>query len=455
MRIIQSRRATQSQARGTTCPQKAPETSACSLVRPRSVAPKQAFPVTRGMLSSSEGEITAFLLLCPTDAVFDKTFRCVLSQLLETFSDRSEVVICAEWSLAGVDACLSKVISQSGFPADRLRRVVLSDGRTTPFAQDIFLPLLGEGPSQVVMLKPDGFTRLQDGHLCAAVSEQLSLPLMCSSLRFEGGNLLALRDHVLVGWDGLSCNSETASTQISGTTLFDPVLGPNRKLLPLGGKEVTPPDPVALPEDGQTTLHHLDPLLPGQHQPLFHIDMYVTPLGQVQGQDTVLVAEPRPSPQWQGQVDLLAGLPFDETAHQLENAGYRVLRVPITTGTLAQHPDRRRVDELSKRRAETARLRAMAMACGARGSDFVGLRKHHVLSWSNVLVENSAENGLHIVMPTYDHPFDDICAGIYSDLGARVTRMPDMTSLASLRGAVHCMVRELARSSLTGERLPE
>ncbi|MEP2028823.1 MAG: hypothetical protein ABJI96_08970 [Paracoccaceae bacterium] len=406
------------------------------------------------MVSGVMGEISTLMLVCPRDFINDIAYREILSAILLEFSNRAAVILCAEWDVADIAAVLDKIIGQVGFPAERITRVTLYSGEVTPFAQDICVCLersQSSGTGTFFFLEPTEFFRLDDRNICDAVADTITQTVLLSHLRFHGGNMLCSDTDILIGSDHFQENQPTteglSAAQITVSTLqtFRNSLDETRDAMQLRCEDTSVPEPVNLPEDGELTFHYLDEQAVGRSQPLFHIDMFVTPLGKLNGRQMVVVAEPEASPQWGGQIDLLSSLPFQEIVDEFVRQDYLVARIPITTKTLGMRPWRQRVRWLSDRNPNHRRIRDAAMKAGAGMNEFIGIREHHILSWNNVMVENIGWDSLKILMPTYGHTFDNRCRGVYEKLGARVQDIPDMTVLATLRGAVHCVVRDVAR----------
>ncbi len=346
------------------------------------------------------------------------------------------------------------MVADAGLTMDRIRPVDIGGLEVTPFAQDICVCLTPRDAApadRFVFLEPLDFQRRDDREICDRVGAALSHDVRASGLEFQGGNLLCTDRHILIGADHFEANREamaptdpTAPEQ-AVRMAFKTSLDDTRALFPLGAPQVPVPRPIVRPGGSRKAVHYIHPSAIGLNQPIFHIDMFVTPLGPIGGIPTALVGKPTPSHQHGPEVDLLAGLPFDTVVRALESAGYRVLRNPITTATLRANGQPRRVRDLSPSDDIEGALRESVVAQGAQPTDHVEIFEHHILTWNNVIVENRGSSGLHVVMPTYDHPHDAECAAIYESLGARVSRLPDMTRMVALRGAAHCMVRDVAR----------
>lgn len=76
---------------------------------------------------------------------------------------------------------------------------------------------------------------------------------------------------------------------------------------------------------------------------------------------------------------------------------------------------------------------------------------YHV-TWNNCLVENSAEVGRHVYLPTFGHGvnadlavIDEWTERFWSARGFTVHLLADFTPFAERQGVVHCIKKYLAR----------
>src|SRR5262249_20135809 len=113
------------------------------------------------------------------------------------------------------------------------------------------------------------------------IAAQTNVSALQSYLYFQGGNVLELGDHVLIGKDYIQANLGRAhlETEEKILTAFKKVFG--KDIISMGRPELIPEE-------------HRQYLGGGYYQPIFHIDMYITPTGKVgqSGKPIAFVASP-------------------------------------------------------------------------------------------------------------------------------------------------------------------
>ena len=158
----------------------------------------------------------------------------------------------------------------------------------------------------------------------------------------------------------------------------------------------------------------------GTYQPIFHIDMFITPAGREEdGRYRVLVGDPSLAADLLGErVAPHAMRPvFDSVAHVLERLGFEVIRNPLPL-VYVDDP------------VERVRLWYFATA-------------------NNALVEPG-----RVILPTYGHGaweslevVDRANADLWRSLGYEVVELVDCHPLAEALGVVHCIKKYLRRST--------
>ncbi len=405
-------------------------------------------------VSGVSGKISTILLSFPTEFLNSPDYNAVMTGLVGAMSQKTVFIVCIDIGNSYDVSKSEAIFRAAGVGSDRVRWVNINPLKVTPFVQDVCVCLAeqaGIDSGRHIFLEPLAFSRHDDRDVCDRVELALQHEVQSSGLLFQGGNMMISDRHILIGYDHYMANkpSNGDDGQLSaGPGIyqeFQIAVDSRRGLLPLGGNPVSVPTPIIMTHSGRLHVHYLHHEMMGKKQPLFHIDMFVTPLGEIDGQSTVVVGAPTANSQWNYSIDLLGHLPFDDVAAQLKKQNYRVVRIPIATG-MSNGPYRSvKVDELSRQDETEMVLRESLIQHGAKPREMVELVEHHVLTWNNVVVENSGESGLDVIMPSYDHPLDDLCRQEYEHLGAKVSVLPDTTMLASLRGAAHCVIRDVAR----------
>lgn len=308
----------------------------------------------------------------------------------------------------------------------------------TIWTQDPFLVLEPDaatgGPT---LLRSRGFERADDRLMAAAIAEASGYALRDSELSFEGGNIVSDRQHVLIGANTIRYNAVELGTSESEVVLrFERELG--RPVLVLG--------PVP--------------------QPVSHIDMAVTPLGD----GRIAVADPA----W-GAAIAEAQLEDDPGAVEAferlceeEFFGHPDIRGITAGGGVLERPDvvgrTREMIERSLERA--AALDGLADALAQAGYVveripflFGGpqlssedesrpgrLRPEYpMLTYNNVLLEADVD-GEVVYLPRYGWPaMDEAAASAWSEIGFATRPIEGLTVSAMYGGALRCSVKVLER----------
>ena len=296
------------------------------------------------------------------------------------------------------------------------------------WAQDAYVSLRN-GSEKIILGESVCFTRDHDMSVADDLAIQANVKVIQSHLYFQGGNIIQAGDYAIVGKDYIMENlgrmfMETEKKVIKEFRRFF-----DRDLIVVGTGDIIPKN-------------HRQSLGGGIFQPIFHVDMYISPTGlrNASGKELVFVGSPKlarqimkePSP------DSDHDGYFDETARQLKQY-FRVKRLPLLP-TLFQSKE-----------METPR--------------------HYYLSYNNVLVENygSEKNpSRHVFMPSYtasvkqflNEPFitryhgeeskyrllDEAAEKIWEREGFTVYRIDGVEDLAMNWGSVHCITKALKRS---------
>ena len=305
----------------------------------------------------------------------------------------------------------------------------------TIWTQDPFLVLSRPG-GEVTLLTSKEFERADDRMMADVIARQTGYRVQPSALFFEGGNIVSNREHVLIGANTIRRNAHELDVPEPEVVLrFEEELG--RRVLVVG------PFP----------------------QPVAHIDMMVTPLGDgrvalADAAAGALIAEramkddpksvaaferwceqhffghpsirelagadgPLTAPDVVGRTGemidrsrKIAPL-LDGVARSLEGHGYRVERVPFLFGGPEIHPPSE---------GEQAMRAAYPM-----------------LTYNNVLVEDDAEGRL-VYLPRYGWPaMDDAARQAWERLGFKTRQIEGLTISAMYGGALRCAVKVLVR----------
>ena len=341
----------------------------------------------------------------------------------------------------------------------------------TDWAEDGYLALTDQDETGTYLLEPWSFPRSGDSLIADAVEEHGPVRATQAPLVFQGGNCLVGDDFWLLGTDyfldtlELVQSGELPISVPPGRTavefvgeLFRRHVDSARDLVLVGTKRPLGLKPYyATAEAGE---YHLD--IPGggvgDVQPIFHLDMFVTLAGREDGRFRVLVGSPALADAVLGTTSPF-GLQnaYDEIAADFESRGFEVVRNPLVH---RPHISQRLSFEALRAFADTpdgAELREVVgefAAAGAQPDTTINVRAWHHITWNNCLVENSAEAGKNVYLPTFGHgenadlaAIDDEMDRLWTGLEFTVHRLGDFNAFASRQGVVHCIKKYLERGA--------
>lgn len=311
------------------------------------------------------------------------------------------------------------------------------DNPITIWTQDPFL-VLRNAAEDVRLLVPREFDRAGDRSMAARIASNFSYTTSESKLFFEGGNIVSDEEHIFVGADTIRYNADRwVLTEDQIVALFEQelgrrvlVVGPapqpighiDMMLTPLGDGRVALADPAA----GAAIIEELfasDPKLIKSFELKTQQEFFGAPeIERLVGVDG---SEIQP-PDLIGQTVTMAEASqqiapmLDAIATALKAYGYEVLRVPFLYGG----PIKNSADE-----------------------GFTGSAGYPMLTYNNVLLENT-ETKKTVYLPQYSlAALDNAAAEAWSAHGFEVRTIPGLTISAMYGGALRCSVKVLERSS--------
>jgi hypothetical protein len=318
-------------------------------------------------------------------------------------------------------AALTAIAGQAGVTAERLTLVSSPRFNYSIWAQDAYVAL-NDARGGMILCEGVSFPRGEDMTIADDVAAQTDVSVLQSYLYFQGGNVLSCGDVTLVGADYVDRNvarhdipDETASMKAFAAQF-------GSRILPLGGEA-----------SGAYDWYKSEILSGYGLQPIFHIDMYVTPTGEqnARGQEIVLLGRPSAARDVVGRYSDQAELDndrydrfFDETERQLATA-YEVRRLPlwITRGTLGYDTEPR----------------------------------YYNLTWNNCVVQNAGSTK-RVLLPAYSPDADSYgvdrrarlaleaaAQETWEKLGFEVFWTDGVEDLAFGSGAIHCITKTLRR----------
>jgi hypothetical protein len=402
-------------------------------VRPRVERPA---PATPRIVSTAHGAFRHILLCYPSYAGGDDVYRDVFVDLFRQLPPAVELTVLAHASV--IDGLQQAVDAER---AGATTTIVEAPAylQYTVWAEDPYVVVddVGSEPHRTFLVEPFTFPRAGDGIVADLVAEATEIQSLQSPLYFQGGNVLIGDDFVLIGVDYLSATLETFARyhpvlgfpQDPGQArqfvvdLFRQTFDPGRDVFFVGTRLQVPgaeERPLTIDGEQWTEVLHAGT---GHHQPIFHVDMFVSLTGRApSGRYRLLVGSPAEADRILGrppQPDALSPI-FDDVAKGLESQGFEVIRNPLPL-TYVDDP--------------AARERFWYFATS-----------------NNCLVQIDEADGSHVWLPTYGHgawselaATDDANRRIWEELGFTVHQLADYNVFAQNLGSVHCIKKYLAR----------
>jgi len=345
----------------------------------------------RTLLPGSSGSIERLLLVCPAFAVrdFSLSFLNFIARRppaqLTVVVHESAAATVRSW-LAGLEATIIEAPD---------------DASLSMWAQDAFLVT-----ESGLLVKPETYGDVQD----QVIADILGLPTVTAPLQFQGGNVLAGDDFVLVGAD---CARKSGAGFCDA---FRRHIDSRREIHVLGSRV-----PIPLQSERTGILDGVKwreiryyKSLKGTEQPIFHLDLFVTLLGGRR----LLVGDPALAATLLGHDPYPHALQeaFDDTAEQLRDLGFEVTRNPLPLVYMDEPEER--------------------------------LRTWYFASSNNALV-----SGKTVWLPKFGYAgwatlaaTDEANSQIWTELGFNVVYIDGCRALAENLGGIHCLAKCLERS---------
>jgi hypothetical protein len=341
----------------------------------------------------------------------------------------------------------------------------------TDWAEDAYVSLIDSGSGIHYLMEPWEFKRAGDALIADAIEENTDTVASQAPLIFQGGNCLVTDMHWLLGKDYFADSIETVQgprppvsipegEDVSNFVkrLFKDYVDERRELIVVGTDK---PIPIAaMRGTEQQGAYFLD--LPsggaGTFQPIFHIDMFLTPFSpDTNGRPRFLVGDPTLADQILGTSSPFS-LPdiYDKIAVDLMAAGFAVTRNPLVhRAATGRSFTIKQLSEIAAKPGNedlVAAIKELRVA-GATASDEVTIREWHHITWNNCLVEASATEGDHVYLPTFGHganvdleAIDSHMKHLWEGFGFTTHMLGDFNSFAERQGVVHCIKKYLRRS---------
>jgi hypothetical protein len=388
------------------------------------------------IVSSAHGPFRHLLLCYPSYAGGDDVYRDVFVDLFRQLPPSTELTVLAH---ASVTDGLQQAVDAER-PGARTTIVEAPEYlQYTVWAEDPYVVVedLATDPPRTFLVEPFTFPRAGDGIVADLVAEASEIQSTQSPLYFQGGNVLIGDDFVLIGVDYLldtlttfaryhpvlGFPADPGQARQFVVDLFRETFDPERQDF-FAGTRLHVPDveerPVTIEGEQWTEVLYAGS---GNHQPIFHVDMFVSLTGRAaSGRYRLLVGSPAEADRILGRSPIAHALSaiFDDVARGLESQGFEVVRNPLPLTY---------VDDPSARE-----------------------RFWYFATSNNCLVQIDEADGSQVWLPTYGHgawaelaATDDANRRVWEELGFTVHQLADYNVFAQNLGSVHCIKKYLAR----------
>jgi hypothetical protein len=424
-------------------------------------------PGSPSLISTYQGTIDRLLLSFPADMVRDSRLAPGYRSLIKALRRGTRFVVVHHPSVLGA---VKSWFTEAGHDAADIMFVPVPDYvDITDWAEDAYVSLktAPNGPSQLT--EPWEFRRMGDAMIADAVEGHTDVKASQAPLIFQGGNCLVGKDFWLLGRDyfvdsmKLISNGNSPIRLAAGMTpedgvrdLFKRYIDSQRRLIVVGAKKPIPLRQAVGTRQNSDFFLDLAAAGMGMYQPIFHIDMFITLIGDNSaGRFEVMVGDP-------SQADGMLGVtsPFalqdvyDRIAGDLEAEGFAVKRNPLvhhpTPGITLTLADLKAMAHQPGNDVMIDAVRDLA-AAGAVDATKVRIRSWHHITWNNCLVENSTTKGKHVYLPTFGRedqrfaPIDLHMQNLWQSLGFTVHALDGFNAFARRQGVVHCIKKYLDR----------
>jgi hypothetical protein len=438
--------------------------------RPRATALREVAPGLEAptLVSSYKGSIDTILFCFPAWAVSDARYAAGYTSVLAALRVGTRFVVAHNES---VRATVEQWLADAGHPPENVQFAPLPDYvRLTDWAEDAYVALTDATDGSRYLIEPWAFPRGGDALIADAVEEYTDISAAGAPLVFQGGNCLIGSDFWLLGRDyfadtlDLLTQGRTpvivppgSDSSEFATELFSRHVDADRRLILVGTKRPIPISPVAGSRFGDDYYLDIHGEGAGTFQPIFHIDMFVTLVGEDDaGAFQVLVGSPTLADERLGTSSPYSLAPvYDRIANDLASEGLLVRRNPLVhRSTKVGTRSFAELKELSGRPGNEGLVLAIAdlTAAGAVDETRVTVRSWHHVTWNNCLVENSPSVGKHVYLPTYGYGSNDDLAvldgemkTLWEELGFTVHLLGDFNPFAERQGVVHCIKKYIVR----------
>jgi hypothetical protein len=378
------------------------------------------------IVSDERGRIADMLLTVPpphgnlVDQSTERHLRTLIWLMSKADKNRHFTMVCHPKQVDYVKQWFTEL------QMDGNNSICISTFKYSIWAQDAYVAVT-DNNGRAILCEGVHFPRYDDATIADDVAAQTNISALQSYLYFQGGNVLEVGNCVLIGKDYIQQNLGRAhlETEEKILTAFKMVFG--KDIISMGRPELIPEE-------------HRQYLGGGYYQPIFHIDMYITPTGKVgqSGKPIAFVACPRLGREAVGEKPKPTDydIYFDEAAEQLAKIA-EVKRLPILPSFIRFESKTGVKDE-----------------------------RYYFLSYNNAVVENYGTTS-NVYIPTFSEDveayksdpsvlhyegdlvkrqaLDNAAKAAWEQLGFTVHQMDGLEDLAIGWGCVHCITKTLTR----------
>ena len=422
------------------------------------------------LISSYRGSMDRLLFAFPPYGLQEARFHTAYKSLIsELRTGMKFVVVCQEDNKSVIEAWFTS----AGHSSDHIEWAHLPPFTNfTDWAEDAYVGLVDAEDGQHYLMEPWEFLRAGDALIADAVEEFTgNIRAAQSPLMFQGGNCIVGDEHWFLGRDYyFDCldliNTRRAPISVpSGSTaeefvfhLFREYIDSSRELVLLGSNTPIPLPNMVATKGADSFFIDMPTGGNGSYQPIFHIDMLMSLIGDDGNGLEVMVGDPSlADTMLDSQSPFALAHEYQKIADQLSDLGMVVHRNPLVHwptegGTLT-------LSELEHLGAEEGDQNLLNVCTelrhlGAEDSSSVTGREWHHITWNNCLVENGSDAGKHVYLPTFGHDdkakleaLDQHMKSMWEGFGYTVHMLGDFNAFAERSGVVHCISKYLARTA--------